>query len=555
MPGPFSLSLRSSIVAGLVRTAVIAGCVIAGWSIRAGARPGSDRRDGSLKNTEVTRAVTVPKEVILAPVAAEPPLRLGGRSQLLVDTERLASWWNVRHVQAKLRKHQQNPLVEADEEWEETARKSWGIQLCTAIRDESDGLFKMWYQIERHTGGDVPAYAFSKDGVAWTKPHLGLVEFAGTKQNNVLCRVDPDGRRRIGGGKYLIRDNRPRPASHRFLAIGPPPFHADGSQWGAFWGIAYSADGLVWHQMPGGLRGGAGGGNPSCFWDPRLQRYVLYNRHLSEHADPQADCPRYTCRQESRDLVRWSPRQTAFHPMDERWPEVESMQVYVHEGISFGLPSMLENDVRGDAEVHLLTSRDGRRWQHPFPREAFIPKGPKGAWDDNIIWWPSLVTHGDRMLFYYGGARYRHNVNGLPPGIRQIRIGMGWVPRDRLIGLETRKQLGGRGAFLTRPFVVEGDELIVNADVRGELRVEIVQPVTEFSDSGGKGHIKHYVGAGAPLYDGYRRRDCRVIRGDKLDHRVRWQTRPIGKLRNKTVRLRFVFRDATIWAFRVAAPG
>ena len=69
---------------------------------------------------------------------------------------------------------------------------------------------------------------------------------------------------------------------------------------------------------------------------------------------------------------------------------------------------MLENDVRGDAVVHLLTSRDGRRWQHPFPREAFIPQGLKGSWDDNIIWWPSMIVHSNKMLFYYGGARYKH---------------------------------------------------------------------------------------------------------------------------------------------------
>ena len=69
---------------------------------------------------------------------------------------------------------------------------------------------------------------------------------------------------------------------------------------------------------------------------------------------------------------------------------------------------MLENDVRGDVVVHLVTSRDGRRWQQPFPREAFIPQGPKGSWYDNIIWWPSMIVHSNKMLFYYSGARYKH---------------------------------------------------------------------------------------------------------------------------------------------------
>ena len=63
--------------------------------------------------------------------------------------------------------------------------------------------------------------------------------------------------------------------------------------------MAYSADGLTWRQMPGGLRGGGGGGNPSIVWDENLGTYVLFHRQLTEKADPETGTgPRYIVRQE-----------------------------------------------------------------------------------------------------------------------------------------------------------------------------------------------------------------------------------------------------------------
>lgn len=120
------------------------------------------------------------------------------------------------------------------------------------------------------------------------------------------------------------------------------------------------------------------------------------------------------------------------------------------------------------------------------------------------------------------------------------------------MGLRTRKRLEGKGAFLTRPIVVEGDELVVNAQVTGELRVEVVDPTGRQFDTGKKVHMSHYIGVAEQKLEGFHREDCDVIRGDGLAHRVTWQGRSLASLRGKAVRLRFLFRDATIWAFQVA---
>ena len=49
------------------------------------------------------------------------------------------------------------------------------------------------------------------------------------------------------------------------------------------------------------------------------------------------------------------------------------------------------------------------------------------------------------------------------------------------------------GGFLTRPFIVEGEDLFINAVVDRDLRVEVVDPVSEYYDSGRKGYMGHYI--------------------------------------------------------------
>lgn len=80
--------------------------------------------------------------VHLGPLNAEKPLIFGTETQLLLDSEVLCAWHNIKRVQGVLQKHPDNPLLEADSPWEETARKSAGIQLGSTICDSRDRKFK-----------------------------------------------------------------------------------------------------------------------------------------------------------------------------------------------------------------------------------------------------------------------------------------------------------------------------------------------------------------------------------------------------------------------------
>jgi hypothetical protein len=495
--------------------------------------------------------------VSLDPLESEPPLRIGRQKQLLVDNEVLCDWSKVRRVQEKVRKHVANPILEADRTWEQ--RLGGGIAATAVLYDPQENLYKLWYRIEHVVG-----YATSRDGIKWIKPDLGLVEYAGTRNNN-LCRIEPFGKPLVGC-LHLIQDTRSREPDRRYMAIGINPYHEGGTLYGGWLGIAASGDGTTWRMVDGGLREGAGGGCPSCLWDERLGRYVLFHRELIERASLEG-LKRYVVRQESEDLKRWSPRRTVVNPMDPEWPEIESMMVFQHEGVYFGLANMLDSVIKGEVELHLWISRDGLHWEHPFPQEAFIPRGPRGDFDDMITWMAHTVIRGNEMRFYYSGARYPHSKPGPPIvddegslvfstttgkgrlDIRVCKIGLATVPMDRLIALRADEPVG---AFLTRPLLIEGDELYVNANVDRELRVEVVNPAGKLVDAGPKGGvIGHYIAGQEEVYSGFRRQDCQAITGDSLAHRVRWKDGPIGHFKGQAVRLRFLARMADIYSFHV----
>jgi hypothetical protein len=49
-----------------------------------------------------------------------------------------------------------------------------------------DGTLKMWYRATGENGVTYVAYAESNDGFTWRRPDLGLVDYCGSKANNLL---------------------------------------------------------------------------------------------------------------------------------------------------------------------------------------------------------------------------------------------------------------------------------------------------------------------------------------------------------------------------------
>ena len=123
-----------------------------------------------------------------SPAIAQQPIDIGDRRELFVEPMLIAKL----NGSAQLRMHHPTPreiAITHDAPWEGS-----GSGYHTVFQDGE--LYRMYYRgwhLDVSKGklntGRHPmfyCYAESKDGVRWTKPDLGIVEFSGSKKNNII---------------------------------------------------------------------------------------------------------------------------------------------------------------------------------------------------------------------------------------------------------------------------------------------------------------------------------------------------------------------------------
>mgnify|MGYP003316074152 CR=1 FL=1 len=122
---------------------------------------------------------------------------------LLLDSRIIEKVDNAKLSVGKIRKHPANPLLIEDKPWEKRFDNLYG----NMVYDEKDEIYKLWYSpfiVDYSAKGmslsemqekeyKVPknremaiCYATSQDGIEWEKPNLGLIDFNGSKNNNII---------------------------------------------------------------------------------------------------------------------------------------------------------------------------------------------------------------------------------------------------------------------------------------------------------------------------------------------------------------------------------
>ena len=163
---------------------------------------------------------------------------------LLLDSRIIEKTENSQLTVGVVQKDKNNPLFGEDQPWE----KRFDNLYANVIFDQEDKLYKCWYspfivdlsakgmtlQQRGQTGYRPPrgremaiCYAVSKDGITWEKPELGLVEFEGSQQNNILWR-EPHG----AGVFKDYHDPDPARRYKAFFQGVNVAFSADGMHWG-----------------------------------------------------------------------------------------------------------------------------------------------------------------------------------------------------------------------------------------------------------------------------------------------------------------------------------
>lgn len=489
--------------------------------------------------------------------AKQKPINIGSRLELFVDDyliHRLTG-------QAQLVLHHPAPqeiVLVHDEPWEGSGS---GYHSIFQDQEKYRMYYKAW-QLSvtpgRVQSDDHPlfcCYAESRDGVHWQKPQLGLYEFQGSKNNNIVFinglmdGVDAD-----GGHPAVFKDDNP--------GVSPAALYKALLRANNTVGLyaMQSPDGIHWTAMSQTpiITDGAFDSQNLAFWDTVHKEYRAYWRYFTAGADTnlyQGFRAIRTAR--SMDFIHW------FDHKDLTYPDSPLEHLYTNQVKPYGraphifigfptryidrdwsesmraLPEPEHRQWRAGAnrrygtaltEALFMSSRDGvvfKRWN-----EAFLRPGieRKGTWNygQQYIAWSAVETKSllagapDELSLYAVESYWTENSSVL----RRYTLRM-----DGFVSVSAPMK---GGEVITKPLIFAGTNLVINfsSSAAGGIQVEV-------QDERGK-----------PI-PGFTLADCPAIFGDTIERTVHWQGgSDLSALAARVVRLRFALKDADLYSLR-----
>ena len=447
---------------------------------------------------------------------------INSRLELFVDD------WLIEEMNGvSLQMHSPSPqeiVLEFNQPWEGS------ISYDPVVMKEGD-RYRLWYRgcgSESTWENQCTAYAESTDGVHWERPTLGIFEFNGNRENNIVLQG------REAKALCVFKDGNPKtPDSERYKAIGVgPPIDKRATLRGFI-----SPDGVHWQTLdqdpiliapddPWPMFDS----HNVAFWDTLQNRYVTYARGWIPPGI------RTIRRSVSDDFRHWSDLEfidLGNSPTEHLYKNActqyfRAPHIYLMFPKRFVPDRKLDPDwpASGLSEGVFMTSRDGVHWDRRF-MEPFVGLGsdPDNWTDRNLYIGVGVVPTGSAEISVYYMEHYRRP---------SIRLRRGALRTDGFVSVSA-PYVGGE--LLTKPLIFEGEQLVVNyaTSVAGGLRVEI-------QDAEGK-----------PI-EGYRLSECVEIFGNEIERVVRWeQGTNVGSLAGKPIRLRFVMAAADLYAIQFRA--
>jgi hypothetical protein len=344
---------------------------------------------------------------------------------LLLDARIVKNVENAELGVGTVEKDPRNPLFREDKQWEPRFDNVY----ANVIYDEEDGLYKCWYSpfiIDERTtsrpkeernpsahdymrvrprGREMAVcYAFSKDGIHWEKPELGLVEFEGSKKNNILLR----------GGHFKGVFSGPHGAGvFKDIHESDPAKRYKMFFKGTDMAVSFSPDGIHWSQPTDCPEiESDGDSHNNAFWAPDLGKYIGITRENRGSPDV-----RTVTRTESPDFVNWTKAEVVLIGLDP-FHQTHDMVVFPTGGVYIGLLGMMDfegfdhiDNARTKQHVELAWSMDTEIWNRIQPGTPFIGHSPaeKEAYGEMPYDWGTIFASApifleDKVQIYYGAC-------------------------------------------------------------------------------------------------------------------------------------------------------
>jgi len=494
--------------------------------------------------TRALLLVVVSSLMSMCAFGAEPvdgePIEIGSRLELMVDDHLIDKLMGS----ATQKLHHPQPreiVVTHDAPWEGT-----GSGYHTLFQDGD--LYRLYYrgadfEIEegklKQGHPQVTCYAESHDGLNWEKPNLGIIEWEGSKENNIIF-VGSKGTHNFAP----FKDARPDvPAEQRYKALAS----ADGAK-----GLAayQSADGIHWKLLTEKpvITDGAFDSQNLAFWDATRGEYRSYYRDFRKgYRDIKTAV--------SKDFVNWEPREWLDYGDAPRYhlytnqiqPYPRAPHLFIGLPTRYGdhgwtdsmreLPDAEHRELRATVskrygtamtDLVLMTSRDGQRF-HRW-NDAFLRPGPErpGTWNYGqhyaicglVTTAPTIEGQPDELSIYTSEGHW------IDSRIRRYTL--------RVDGFASINATGEGGELRLKPVIFKGDKLTLNLSTSAVGFIKVVlQDINH----------KEIPGFGID--------DAEPIFGDTLGREVTWKGNPdLGKIAGQPVRIRFVLKEADLFSYR-----
>ena len=490
--------------------------------------------------------------MVVAPALADEPIDVGSRLELFVDAFLVEK---MNGVARKLHSPQPRDIaIKFDAPWDGS---------CSAYLSlfHDEGKFRMYYRglpirqplvglsdkeywewiLKATVGTASTCYAESTDGIHWKKPKLGLYKCKlSDRDDNNIVMTPNEKWPNVTDNLAVFKDTNPQCTPEaRYKAVGRH-FLPGGDPRGHGGNLAFkSADGIHWSLIQDHVifeeQGHAFDAHNFVFWDPLRKHYVEYHRKFRDQPGHPMNGLRDVRTSTSKDFLHWTEQRFLEYggAPGEHFNTFSVVPYFraPHIYVAFGDRLVETRDdfeghpASGISDAFFMSTRDGVNFDRSF-MEAWIRPGL-----DEKHWmhlgvslaWGLLQTGPEEMSVYWVQNYYQ------PARTSYLQRGT-----LRLDGFVSVNAPYAGGEFTTKPLRFEGRKLAINfsTSVVGFVRVEI-------QDQGGK-----------PI-DGFNLEQCPEIYGDRIEHVVTWKGgADVSMLAGKSVRLRFVMKDADLYSIR-----